>query len=65
MVDLPILGANDMRTTGDPQLTLLSFYESVYRAGASRASSDIAALATATPTTSGDHRTSPWLTAHG
>ena len=44
---LAVLPYEAVRTTPDPQQTLLSFYESAYRAGASRAGWDLAGFATA------------------
>ena len=43
---LAILPYDAVRTTSDPHETLLSFYESAYRAGASQAGWDIAAFTT-------------------
>ena len=44
---LAVLPYEAVRTTSDPHRTLLSFCESAYRAGATRAGWDIAAFATA------------------
>jgi hypothetical protein len=43
---LALLGYDDMRRRQDPDKTLLSFYESAYRAGAGSAGWDTAAFAT-------------------